>query len=97
MIVEILVAASAAVANPTDSRLLEASHAITSGRLDQARTMIGNAIAAGAGGPPVERMLADLAFASGQNVEALTRYERLIAANPADLLLAERAGIAALK
>ncbi|MEO6255479.1 MAG: tetratricopeptide repeat protein, partial [Sphingomicrobium sp.] len=41
--------------------------------------------------------LADLAFASGQNVEALTRYERLIAANPADLLLAERAGIAALK
>ena len=97
MMLAILVAASAALANPVDPRLLEAARAISSGRLDQARAMIGNAIAAGASGPPVERMLADLAFASGRNVEALTRYQGLIAANPADLLLAERAGIAALK
>lgn len=97
MILAMLMAASAAVANSSDPQLLGAAHAIANGRLDQARLMIGNAIAAGASGPPVERMLADLAFASGNNAEALSRYRNLVAANPSDLLLAERAGIAALK
>lgn len=97
MILALLVAAGAAVSSPADPRLLEAAHAIANGRLEQARTMIGNAVAAGASGPPVERMHADLAFASGRNSEALTRYMALIAANPADLLVAERAGIAALR
>lgn len=97
MMISILMAASIAAANPVDSSLLDAAHAIDAGRLDQARTMIGNAVAAGASGPPVERLLADLAFVSGRNAEAITRYQPLVAANPSDLLLAERAGIAALK
>ena len=97
MMLALLMAASVAAANPVDPRLLEAAHAINTGRLEQARTMIGNAVAAGASGPPVERLLADLAFVSGRNDEALTRYKTLVAGNPADLLLAERAGIAALK
>jgi Flp pilus assembly protein TadD len=97
MMLALLMAASVAAANPVDPRLLEAAHAINTGRLEQARTMIGNAVAAGASGPPVERLLADLAFVSGRNDEALTRYKILVAGNPADLLLAERAGIAALK
>ena len=50
MMLAILVAASAALANPVDPRLLEAARAIFIGRLDQARAMIGNAIAAGASG-----------------------------------------------
>jgi Flp pilus assembly protein TadD len=97
MMLALLMAASVAAANPVDPRLLGAAHAIATGRLEQARAMIGNAVAAGANGPPVERLLADLAFASGRNAEALSRYQTLVAANPADLLLAERAGIAALR
>ena len=77
--------------------LNEAAHAIRVGRLEQARLMIGRAIGAGASGPPVDRLLAELAFASGKNDEALVRYRQLIAANPNDSILAERAGITALK
>lgn len=96
MLALLLAAAVAATAPPAHS-LLDAAHAIHAGRLDQARTMIAKAIAAGATGPPVERLIADLDFASGRNAEALAGYKALLAKNPADLLLAERAGIAALK
>lgn len=92
-----LLAAALASAAPTTWPLVEAAHAIDAGRLDQARTMIARAVAAGEKGPPVERMLADLAFESGNLDEAFARYEVLLAQNPKDLLLAERTGIAALK
>ena len=97
MMLSAILAAALAAAAPTNSSLDEAAHAISAGRLDQARTMIGNAIAAGASGQQVERLLADLAFESGHNAEALTRYQALLAANPATVSLAERAGIAALR
>jgi Flp pilus assembly protein TadD len=96
----LLFAASTASAPPltsaSDVVLQEASNAIDSGRFDQAQLMLGRAIGGGLEGPKVERVLADLAFASGNYSEALARYEKLIVAD-ADPLLLERAGIAAFK
>jgi Flp pilus assembly protein TadD len=77
--------------------LAEASHALAAGRLDQARAMIATAVAAGATGEQVDRLLADLAFIAGDNVRALAGYATLFAAHPDNALLAERAGISALK
>lgn len=93
----LLLAAAVATASPPANALSEAAHAINAGRLEQARKMIGKAVAAGATGLPVERLLADLAFKSGHDAEALARYQALLAKFPTDTLLAERAGIAALK
>jgi Flp pilus assembly protein TadD len=93
----LLLATALAAAPPTAQPLSEAAHAIEAGRLDQARKMIGNAVAAGVKGPAVDRLLADIAFASGRNAEALAGYRALLARNPTDPMLAERAGIAALK
>jgi len=95
-----LAAASAPVPLPAPvaaPSLVEASRALEAGRLDQARAMIGAAAAAGAGGETLERLLADLAFASGDNARALAGHALLFAAHPDDMLLAERAGISALK
>jgi len=79
------------------SSLAEASHALAAGRLDQARTMISAAVTAGATGEQLDRLLADLAFAGGDHVRALAAYATLFAAHPNDSLLAERAGISALR
>ncbi len=86
-------ALAAAPANP----LGEAAHAIAAGRLEQARIMISEAIKSGARGNAVDRLLADLAFASGDYATALIRYKALLGTNSTDLRLAERAGIAALR
>lgn len=75
----------------------EAGRAIAAGRLDQARAMLGMAVAAGARGEPVDRLLADLAFARGDNEVALGLYKALLGAHPDELLLLERGGIAALR
>jgi Flp pilus assembly protein TadD len=77
--------------------LAEAGRAIAAGRLDQAKSMLGVAIAAGARGDPVDRLLADLSFARGENEQALNLYKALLADHPDELLLLERAGIAALR
>lgn len=99
MIAAILIAASVAAASPTAPApaLSEIERALAAGRLEQARLMIGRAIAGGASGPQVERLLADLASAAGKNEDALARYLQLSAARPNDSLLAERAAITALK
>jgi len=81
---------------PTIS-LSEAGRAISAGRLDQAKEMLGVAIAAGARGEPVDRLLADLALARGENEQALNLYRALLGAHPDDGLLLERGGIAALR
>ena len=93
----LLLAAAVVTASPPANALSEAAHAIDAGRLEQAREMIANAVAAGVTGAAVERLLADLAFKSGRNSEALARYQALLATVPTDPQLAERAGIAALK
>jgi Flp pilus assembly protein TadD len=77
--------------------LSEAGRAIAAGRLDQAKQMLGVAVAAGARGEPVDRLLADLAFARGENELALSFYKALLEAHPDDGLLLERGGIAALR
>jgi Tfp pilus assembly protein PilF len=99
MIGSALIALSVAAATPEQPAppLAEAEHAISVGRLEQARLMIGRAVAAGVTGPQIDRLLADFAFASGRNEEAQQRYQILLAANPTDPILAERAGLAALK
>ena len=102
MMLALLLAASAAAPQPSAAvpaapAFPEISHAIDAGRLDQARLMIARAIAGGAKGQAIDRATADLAFARGNNAEALARYEQLLAANPTDTAIAENGGIAALK
>jgi Flp pilus assembly protein TadD len=91
MIFGLLAASSLAAGTPaaaparatTDPLILkEASRAIDAGRLQEAKLMIGRAVAAGIGGIPIERLIADLAFASHRYEEALSAYKRL-AASPA--------------
>ena len=77
--------------------LTEVGRAISAGRLDQARSMLGTAIAAGAKGEPVDRLLADLAMARGEAAQALAIYRQLLANHPDEALLLERAGIASLR
>ena len=77
--------------------LAEAGRAIAAGRLDQAKAMLSAAVAAGAKGDPVDRLLADLALARGENEQALGFYRALIAVHPNEALLLERGGIAALR
>ncbi len=72
----------------------EIEHAIESNRLEQARQMLGSAIAAGEAGPGIDRLLADLAFAKRNWAEAATRYSALSEAAPADGWSAERAALA---
>lgn len=73
------------------------AEAIHAGRLDQARLMIARDLAAGAVGPRIERLLADLAYASGNYAEAFGRYRGLATAAKSDSLLCERAGLSAMR
>jgi Flp pilus assembly protein TadD len=93
----LLLAAALAGASSTSGPLTEAAHAISAGRLEQARIMINESIKAGAKGEAVDRLLADLAFASGDYPAALAAYKILLGSHSGDLVLAERAGIAALR
>ncbi len=86
-----------AASSQSQLSLAEVGRAITAGRLDQAQTMLGVAIAAGVKGEPVDRLLADLAFARGENGRALAYYKQLLTNHPDELLLLERGGIAALR
>lgn len=97
MLAWLLAAAIAPPAAGPPAPLAEARHAIEVGRLDQARLMIGKAVSSGARGPAVDRLLADLAFASGRMTEAASGYATLAAAANADIVVVERAGIAALR
>lgn len=90
-----LAAAPAPAPPPRVQALAEAAHAIEAGRLDQARIMIGTAVSEGAQGPAVDRLLADLAFASEEWESALARYKLLLTAGP-DPLLSERAALSAI-
>ena len=98
-----LLAAAAVAASPVqqspipDALIAGAEHALRVGRVDQARAMIARAVSAGASGVEIDHALADLAYASGKNAEALARYEALLKHSPSDRSLLEGAGIAALK
>ncbi len=90
--------ASSTVASPTAHRLIVgAEHALQVDRFDQADVMASRALAAGASGPAMDRLLADLAFAGRKYPEALVRYEALLKADRSDAALLEAAGVAALR
>lgn len=101
MILPILLALEVAAASPPvqppPPALGDIEQAIRAGRLEQAQLMTARAMALGLKGPPVDLILANLAFARGKNAEALIRYQQLLAIAPDDPMLAERAGIAALR
>ena len=97
MIASLLIAAAVAAAPADPAMLSDAGRAIEAGRLDQARMMIGRAVAAGASGAQIDRLLADLAFASGKDEEALARYRQLLTVTDADPRIAEHAAISALR
>ena len=92
-----VVAAASPAPAPAAQPLGEAAHALNAGRIDQARIMIANAVKAGARGPQLDRLLADLSFVSGNFPTALLQYRALLPTNPRDALMYERAGIAALR
>jgi len=95
MLALIIAAQAAAIVQPVDG-LAEAQHALSVGRIDQARAMVAAAVGKGAYGGPVDRLLADIAYAEGNYAQALSRYEVLSAVHPADARLAEGAGLSAL-
>ncbi|GAA4029975.1 hypothetical protein GCM10022281_06490 [Sphingomonas rosea] len=74
----------------------EAVRALDAGRPEQAREMIRMAVAQGASGPTVDRLLADLAFTERRWDEAVARYDALLAEASDDGSLIERSGIALL-
>ena len=89
--------APALVMQPPVQPLSEAAYAIQAGRLEQARLMIANAVKAGASGPEVDRLMADLSYASGDYKPALARYLQLLVSSQNDAVMYEHAGIAAVK
>lgn len=96
MLALIFAAPAAILSAAPSAKLAEAAHALSVGRTSQARAMVGDAIGEGASGEPVDRLLADLAFAERKYDQALVRYEALYAAHPKEGRLAEQAGLAAL-
>ena len=102
MIVSLLAAASVAAQTPPAqpagrSVLQDAAHAIEAGRLKEAKLLIARAITEGARGSAVDRLTADLAFASRKYVEAWSAYQRLAQSadkQPGDC---EKGAIAALE
>ena len=99
VLVAAMAAAQPTVAAPTAMpvpSLSDASQALEAGRLEQARLMVTRAMAGGAKGPELDRLLADLAFATGKDSEALARYDQLAQSGVDKVRVAERAGIAAL-
>lgn len=100
--ITLLVAAGVAAAAPNPvpasaAQLEDAARAISAGRLDQARLMISRAVAGGAKGRLIDRLLADLSFASGKYGDALARYRQLSTGDPSDASVCEPGAIAALK
>jgi Flp pilus assembly protein TadD len=84
MILGLVVASAVAAqapppAAPDPSILRDASQAIEAGRLEEGKRIIAKAITEGFRGAPVERLTADLDFASGKYLEAFVAYKDLTA------------------
>jgi Flp pilus assembly protein TadD len=102
MIASLLAAASIAAQSPPAARpdpaiLNDAAQAIEGGRLVEAKLIIARAIGLGFRGDPVERLTADLAFASGKYLQAMVAYQHLAASSskrPGDC---EKGAISALQ
>lgn len=102
MIVSLLAAAGLASQSPpalqADPTILnDASQAIARGRLIEAKLIIARAISMGFRGDPVERLTADLAFASGKYLQALVAYQHLTASSSKQPADCEKGAISALQ
>lgn len=102
MIFGLIAAASLTTQSPPAARpdptiLQDASHAIDAGRLEEAKLIIARAISEGFRGVPIERLTADLAFASGNYVQAWAAYQRLAASPAKRVHDCENGAIAALE
>ncbi|UUR08324.1 hypothetical protein [Sphingomonas glaciei] len=75
----------------------EAANALSHGRGVQAREMIRAAVASGASGAAVDRLLADLAFAERRWPEASARYAALMEGGDRSSHVLTQAGIVALE
>ena len=95
--IELLLAAAAVQGAVASSSVNEAAHALAAGRVEQARAMIATAVGRGEKGAEIDRLLADLALASGDNARALAGYSALLERNASEPILAELAGLAALR
>lgn len=99
----ILLAAASAATQPLPSTPVgvsvfkDASRAIDGGRLEEAKLLIARAVAAGFSGPPVERLTADLGFASGRYADALAVYQHLAGSTAKRWSDCEKGAISALE
>lgn len=91
-----VVAAALAAQVASAPAFSEISNAIQNGRLEQARLMLGAAMADGRSGSEIDKLLADLAFANKQWAEAQSRYTALVKAEPRDGRSAERGAVSSL-
>jgi Flp pilus assembly protein TadD len=103
MILLLAVAASVATHPPAKSAapdptvLADASHAIEMGRLQEAKLLIARAISVGFRGDPVQRLTANLAFASGNYLQALVGYQHLVGSSNRPAGECEKGAVAALQ
>jgi tetratricopeptide (TPR) repeat protein len=90
-------AAAAVIPAPDATILKDASHAIDEGRLKEAKLIIARAVTAGFRGAPIERLTADLAFASGNYLQAWSQYQHLAKSPDKQSGDCEKGATAALK
>jgi len=84
-------------ASPDPTILQDASQAIDGGRLEEATLLIARAISEGFRGPPIERLTANVSFASGKYLEALVAYQHLAGSSNKEIGDCEKGAIAALE
>ena len=102
MIVSLLAAASVAAqpapATPPDPAILrDAARAIDGGRVKEAKLLIARAVSQGLRGAPIERLTADVAFASGNYLQALVGYQQLAESSDKRIADCEKGATAALE
>ena len=86
------------VASPPDPTILQdAAHAIDGGRLEEATLLIAKAISEGFRGDPIERLTANVSFASGKYLEALVAYQHLAGSPDKEIGDCEKGAISALE
>lgn len=86
-----------AVSPPDPTVIVDASHAIDGGRLEEATLLIAKAISEGFRGAPIERLTANVSFASGKYLEALVAYQDLVRSKDKETGDCEKGAIAALE
>lgn len=95
--ISVVLAGPVRAATPESRSPADVELAIDSGRLDQARLMISEMIRAGDSPDDLDNALAYLAFAAGNDEEALARYQARLQKFPGERIACERAGLSALR